>query len=381
MMRFIAYFVVLLAPALALADLVISANENKLDLSSGERRIIADAPPDTVTILDFAVFPPRVRHLEGIRNSVLGPPSNVAIAPGERLALIASSFRVDPDDPARHVPDEIVHVLDLTADPPRVIDEVTVGRQPSGLSIDRGGKLALVANRADGTVSVLAIDGKYVKRIQTIQVCEPDGEPSHVAISPDGKLALVTINADHMVRVLRIGEDRVELTARKLPVYGMPYHCEIMPDGELGLVAGGGGLDGPDADAISVIDLTVDPIRTIDHVVIGTAPESFDISPDGKLVAAVVMDGSNLPANHPLRTEHGELVLLRRDGKKLTKIGQLLIGRIPEGVTFTPDGRHVVVQHHPARELAIFRVEEDRLVDTGRRIEVPGMPSGIRIAE
>ena len=48
---------------------------------------------------------------------------------------------------------------DLTATPPAVSDTVTVGKQPSGLAIARKGDLALVANRAGRSVSVLSIAG------------------------------------------------------------------------------------------------------------------------------------------------------------------------------------------------------------------------------
>jgi hypothetical protein len=45
------------------------------------------------------------------------------------------------------VPDNRLWVIDLAANPPQLIDTVTVGRQPSGLSINRAGNLALVAAR------------------------------------------------------------------------------------------------------------------------------------------------------------------------------------------------------------------------------------------
>jgi DNA-binding beta-propeller fold protein YncE len=58
------------------------------------------------------------------------------------------------------VPDDRLFVIDLTASPPAVIDTLHIGKQPSGMVIAPTGKLALVANRADGTVSVLSIDGR-----------------------------------------------------------------------------------------------------------------------------------------------------------------------------------------------------------------------------
>ena len=53
------------------------------------------------------------------------------------------------------VPDNKLYVIDLTTNPPELIDTVTVGKQPSGMSINRAGDLALIANRADNSISVL----------------------------------------------------------------------------------------------------------------------------------------------------------------------------------------------------------------------------------
>ena len=114
--------------------------------------------------------------------------------------------------------------------------------------------------------------------------------------------------------MLHIAGKRVTVEERRIPLYGQPYHVQITPDGMLGLVAGTGNLNGPDADLISLVDLSVNPIHTIDHVTVGTGPESFDISPDGRLVAVVLMEGSNVPADDPQRLEYAPLRLFKRKG-------------------------------------------------------------------
>ena len=57
------------------------------------------------------------------------------------------------------MPDNKIYVINLTASPPAQIATVEAGKQPSGMATNRAGTLALVANRADDSVSVLAIDG------------------------------------------------------------------------------------------------------------------------------------------------------------------------------------------------------------------------------
>ncbi|HEU0008361.1 MAG TPA: YncE family protein [Verrucomicrobiae bacterium] len=361
-----------------MAQLVISGNENKIDLTSGGPKVIRPGASDSISILDFAKFPPTVEHLLDVPNSVVGPPSNIAITRDRKVALIANSLKIDPANPTNWVPEDFVYVVDLAAKPPKVVGQVTTGRQPSGISIAPDGRFALVANRADGTVSILSLRGQEITVRKTVTVCLPAESPSDVAIAPDGKLALVSAWKGGYIAVLKIDGENITATGQKISTYGQPYRVVITPDGELALTAGMGFGNGLDRDAVTVIDLHSKPIRAIQHVTIGSVPESIEISPDGKLLAAVVMNGSNLAATDPNHSEHGGVLLLARKGKTFHVVEELPIGRIPEGVAFTPDGKYLVVQCHPDRELWIFSVNGGRLRDTGQRIKVPGMPSSLR---
>lgn len=364
----------------ASGQLLISGNEAKIELTSGTAVVLPDAPPDGLSILDFSTFPPKVTQIDNVRNSVIGPPSNIAITPDERLALIASSTLPDPEHPGQWVPDNVIHVLDLTTDPPAVIDEIETDPQPSGMSIARDGSFALVANRAAGTVSMLSIDGKNVAVKQTVKVCEPEEQVSDVAISPNGATAVASVNKGRYLAMLKIEDGKLVLNDRKFSVCGSPYRCVISPDGDFALTAGSG-QGFPDEDTLTVVSLTSDPPRTVDYISIGSGPESIEISPDGRLVAAVLMEGSNLAKDDPLHEEHGKLTLLARRGNTFEVVQTLPTGPIPEGVAFSPDGKCIIVQCHPARELWLYRVDGEKASDTGERISVPAMPSSLRAAE
>lgn len=371
--------VCLLLCAHATAQLVLSGNENKIDLAPGAPTGVTDAPPDSVSILDFSQFPPGVRHLIGIKNSVIGPPSNIAITPDHAVALIASSVVLDPAGVEPYIPDNLLHVLDLTLDPPKVIQEIETDAQPSGISITRDGRRALIANRAAGTVSMYAIDGKQVSLKQTLKVCEPEDSVADVAINPEGTLAVASVCEAGYMAVIHLDEERMTLSETKLSVCGKPYRCVISPDGKLALT-GGSGQGYPNVDALTVMDLTADPPRTTDFVVMGSGPESIEISPDGKLVAAVLMAASSLAPGNPAKEPNGMLVLLARRGMTFEKVQELPTGAIPEGVAFTPDGRYLIVQCHPSRELWLYEVDGEHARDTGERITVPGFPSSLRAA-
>lgn len=369
----------------ARGQVILSGNENKIELtSSGGPKVIPDPTgPDSLTLIDFATSPPTLTNILDVPNSVVGPPSNVAISPDGRIALVANSIKLDPSAPTGFVPESYVHVVDLSAKPPKVVGRVQTDLQPSGLSFAPGGRIALVANRASGTVGVLAVNGTDVKQVKSLKVCEPAESVADVGVSPEGRLALAAVQkGGGYLAVLRIDESgQVTATGRKVSVYGQPYKVVFTPDGESALTAGTGAGNGVDVDALSVIDLKApNGPRTIDYVTLGAGPETIEISPDGRLVAATMMEGSNLKPSDPNLTDHGALVILERRGRRFVKTQSLPVGRIPEGVAFTADGKRLVVQCHPDRQLWVFDVTDGKVADTGQRLNVPGMPSSLRAA-
>ena len=119
-------------------------------------------PPgkDVVTIVDIGTDPakPKIVTSLALMNSIFGPPTNLAITPDGQLALVANSMDWVADGSNwKTAPDNKLYVIDLTTNPPKQIDTVSVGKQPSGMSINRAGTLALIANRADNSISVLGI--------------------------------------------------------------------------------------------------------------------------------------------------------------------------------------------------------------------------------
>ncbi len=139
------------------AQIALSANDNKVVLDNGVVRPARDPSPDTLSIIDLSANPPRLRGEIQVPASVVGPPSSVAIAPNERFALVTANQRHDPADPSKLVPGNGMAVVDLQSNPPRITATLGTGSGPAGVSINRAGTLALVANRAEGTVSVYRI--------------------------------------------------------------------------------------------------------------------------------------------------------------------------------------------------------------------------------
>ena len=149
---------------------------------------------------------------------------------------------------------------------PKVVATLQAGMGASGVSINRAGTLALVANRDEGTVSVFTIKGSDGDACR-----QGDGRRARSPVRAmscsrsDGRHAFVTRDGDHRIAVLSVDGSKVELTKREMAAGLRPYAHRCCSQER----RGGGGQYGRrlgDADTISVIDLKADPMRVVNTV-------------------------------------------------------------------------------------------------------------------
>ena len=363
----------------ASAQLAVTSNDNKVMLDNGTVKIVQNPAPDTVTIIDLKASPPKVLAEIAAPGSVVGPPFSVALTPDESLALVGSSSKIDPSDPTKTIPDTRISVIDLKASPPAVITTLEAGKSAAGISINRQGTLALVANRSEGTVSVFSISGKTVTPVGTVAIADEKSGTSHAAITPDGKMALVTRDGDSKISVLKIDGTNVEYTKRDINAGLRPYGIDVSSKGDFAAVANIGVGQG-DADTVSLIDVRATPPRVVETVTVGQTPEGIKVSPDGRYVAVVVMNGSNKPKESPFHGDHGKLVILRAANMKLTKVAEAPIGHWSQGAAFSPDGKTILVGNMVEKDVQVFDFDGRSLKAVGR-IKVNGGPAAVRTAE
>jgi DNA-binding beta-propeller fold protein YncE len=370
-----------LAASTANAQLMIVGNDEKITFNDG-KAVQREPGHDTVSIIDISKpDAPKIIATLPLMNTIAGPPTNLAIHPSGEIALVANSLNPEPDGAGwKNVPDDKIFVIDLKANPPKLIATVNAGKQPSGIAISPKGDIALVANRAEGSVSVLSIKGKDVKVIDNVSVGAAADQVSAVAITPDGKRALAVKATANKVALLSIDGEKVTYDKRDLPPGIYPYNVVITPNGKLAITAntGNGGSSDGHADTVSVIDLEADPIRVIDHVTVGDSPEGLVMSPKGDLVVTVEARGSNHPKNSWFHNDNGAITVLKIDGKKVTRVGVVPVGVFPEGGAFSADGSYLFVGNFIDQDLSVLKVEGDKLTDTGKRFKLPGHPASMR---
>jgi DNA-binding beta-propeller fold protein YncE len=363
----------------AAAQLAVSANDNKAVLIDGVNTVVQNPPPDTVTIIDLNASPPKIVAEVKAPASVVGPPSSVAVAPDESIALVTAATKIDPADPKKVIPDNVVSVIDLKASPPAVVASAEAGAGAAGIAINRAGDLALVANRSEGTVSVFTLSGKTLTPAGKIQLGDAKSGPSAVAFSPDGKTALVSRDGDNKISVLTVDGNRVEYAKRDIHAGLRPYPLDISSRGNLSVV-GNIGMGSGDADTVSLIDLEAKPARVVDTMTVGQTPEGLKISPDGRYVAVTTMNGSNKPKSSPFFNDNGLVVVLAIDGKKLGKVAQGQVGHWCQGAAWSKDSKLLLVQCMVEKEIQVFAFDGKELKAAGP-LKINGGPAGIATAE
>jgi 6-phosphogluconolactonase (cycloisomerase 2 family) len=163
-----------------------------------------------------------------------GPwPYNVEVSPDGRIALTADNGNAGASDGSV----DTVSVVDLEAQPPRIIDRVVVGDGPEGLAVSPKGDLAVAAilrgsnaskgayfyNR-NGAIDVLRIDGKRVTKAQEIEV---GGLPEAVLFTPDGRYLYVGNYIDGDFSIFRVEGGNVVDTGRRFKVSGHPASARM----------------------------------------------------------------------------------------------------------------------------------------------------------
>ena len=373
-------FVSLLNGCAGARELMLVGNDEKVNWNDAGAAVNGLAGKDEVLVVDIGGdrLAPKIVARLPLMNTIFGPPTNLQITPDSKLALVANSMDWVADGAGwKPSPDNKLYVIDLTTDPPKLIDTVQVGKQPSGLSINRAGTLCLIANRADNSISVLRIAGTKVTLVDTVAMGE---QVAHVVFTPDGKRALAAKFPGNKIALLDVNGEKVTYDKQDVPVGLWPYNVDVTPDGRLALTADNGFAGSADGnvDTISVIDIESNPPRVIDKIVVDEAPEGFAISPTGKFAAAALLRGNNSDKKAFFYRPNGAIALLKIDGKNVSRVQYIDVRGLPEGVVWSDDGQYLYVGNFQTSDISILKLDGERLVDTGKTLALPGHPASMR---
>jgi DNA-binding beta-propeller fold protein YncE len=162
-------------------------------------------------------------------------PYNVAVSPDGKIALTADNGFMGSSDGSV----DTVSVIDLEANPPRIVDRVVVGDGPEGIAISPKGDVAVAAilrgsnaskkayfYNKNGSIDVLKIEGKKVTKVKEIEV---GGLPEAVVFTPDGRYLLVGNYNDQDFSILRVNGAEITDTGKRFKVPGHPASARMSP--------------------------------------------------------------------------------------------------------------------------------------------------------
>jgi len=159
-------------------------------------------------------------------------PYNVVVTPNSKIALTSDNGASGSSDGSV----DTTSVIDLEANPPRIIDRVVVGDGPEGLAMSPKGDVAVAAilrgsnmkkafyHNKNGSLSILKIDGKKVTKTQDIEV---GGLPEAVVFTPDGKYLLAGNYMTDDFSILKVNGSEVTDTGKRFKVPGHPASARI----------------------------------------------------------------------------------------------------------------------------------------------------------
>jgi DNA-binding beta-propeller fold protein YncE len=358
-------------PIAAMADVVVSSNDAHTVMDARKSLVSPPKPePDTITVIDVKSYPPTTKATFEAPGSVVGPPGAIWIGQDESWGIVTSATKADADAKTGGIsPDDRVAVFDLASTPPKVAQTLEAGLGATQVRVSPDGTLALIANRAEGTVSVFAVKDKRLTAAGKVTTGNAKSLPSAV-VFVDNHTALLTRGGDNMVSVLHIDGTSVTIDPRPITTGIGPYSMDINVAHSLAAVSNMGRGDG-DEDTVSLIDLTAQPYRAVGTFGVPSGPEPLKFSPDGRYLAIGAENGSTKPADHPFHHDNGLLGLYAVDGQTLRKVAETPTGAWIEGVAFSRDGETVLLQGMQDRTIEVFRWDGKALT-RGKSLPVQG---------
>jgi DNA-binding beta-propeller fold protein YncE len=346
----------LLSPADA--RLAISANDGK-QILAGEAE---GRTPDSISVIDLSATPKVIGTLD-VPAAMIGPPNAVAVAPDESFAIVTAAQKFDPADPQHPAADDRVSVIDLR-DPahPRLLQSLAAGAGASGVALNHAGTLALVAAKGANAVFAFTVRGNHLSLAGRIDLGEGTA-PTDVVFAPDGRHAYAVTWDAGKVMELAIEGARVTLTGKDVVTGRQSYGAVVTPDNAwlINTNVGGAATGTDHTGTLTMVNLKTHSLAL--SLPVGRTPEHVSLSPDGKYAALVLANGAATSKLDPKYAGvTGLLEVFAVGPGTLTPVAQAPSCHWAQGAAWGDDG-HVLLQQCAAeREIQVFRFDGASLV-------------------
>ncbi len=310
----------------------------------------------------------------GVRNSVTGPPSSVAVSPDGRYAIVIETRGTRPAGAADLLmtdllPGKAITVIDL-ADPdhPKQVQRIDGPERPQSVAVNADGSLVAITfypqNAAQSPLALYRFSGGKLGGV-TLPTLPgwSSGDRLNDAVFAPNANTLAILNATKpslsFVRVNTAG-GTLSLSAWGNPVLvdKQPFKVVFTPDGRYALLNAmyyGNDVSGSASVPSSVLSVRIaadsatdGSVRhqIVDRVLSGVYSEGLAISPDGRWLATANLEQSSAPLNSPRQGYFASVTLIRLDVRSglLERVGTYAFeGILPESVVFDNSSRFLAV--------------------------------------
>lgn len=349
---------------------LLSANDGQNHLKFNDAHLWTDAPmkldrtnqtPDSITVVHLSRNqPPVVKTVYGtVANTIAGAPYLAMSADGRYGFVPCSNGGVFTPEAGN-----ILSVIDLEADKPRVVQTLKVGSPMMVLSHPNNRHFIVAAAHSLPVYEMK--EGQLILKQENRLNMTVDS----MAISPDGKTILAALQRapeTHDITGLHLFsyddgviQYRYEVAVKpELPPLKEPFAMRFTPDGKRALVPNGGGMGNKGRlDDILIVDMTRDPVVATEVIPqVADGIESLAVHPSGKF--AVVACLEEFAAMSHYTQSHLAMIDLTKKPARL--LYHLNVEAVPEGIEFSPDGSKLFVQSTFAHHIAVFDVKGFKL--------------------
>jgi 6-phosphogluconolactonase (cycloisomerase 2 family) len=357
------------------ARLAISGNDGK-QLQKGEE---AGVTPDSISVIDLGSYPPKIVGQLDVPAAMIGPPEAVVVSRDESFAIVTAAQKVNPADPMHPLDNDQVSVIDLSMPAkPRLVETVSSGAGASGITMNRAQTLVLVAAKMDDAVIVLSLKGRKLARVGRVELGKGSA-PTDVVFARDGRHAYAVGWGVNKIIELAIDGTKVTATGQDVATGKVPYGASVTPDGNWLVNTNlGGALEGEDhTGTLTMMDLKTH--RVVASVPVGKTPEHVTLSPDGKYAAVVLANGAaNVKSDPKYDQVTGILKVYAVAPGKLTEVAHADSCHWAQGATFSQDGKLVLQQCAAEHQILVYRFDGKSLVeDKGAALKFQSRPGAI----
>lgn len=366
--RFVSAIVIAaaLAGTSATAQIAVSANDGKQLRGS---QTTANLRPDEIVSLDLGQSPARVLGRLVVDTSMIGPPSSVAVSKDGKRALVTASLALAQKEGQPLEAGTTLSLIDLsTPRSPTLLQSLSVGPNLSGVSFSDDGRFAVAVSAGDAAVHLFSVAAGYLTQTGVYRFGKDD-RAIDADIGPDNRTVLAPLQNRGLLARLRLQDGRLTSAGSALEVGQQPYGVLIDRQGRyayISLLGGrkreeGEGLrtPGPRMGAVAVVDIQA--WRLVNVVDVGVTPEYVTLSPDGRRLLVVLINGSNANPSSADYRSGGIVKIFTVDGPTLTIAAEAVTSGWCQGATWAADGRRVFVQCTTDKVLEVFAFDGSAL--------------------